>query len=229
MSSIKATARRAGLIYIVFALLGIFGYIYVPNHFVVRDDAAATASKIAAHATLYRMGILASLAGNLFFILLAVTLYELFRDVDRRKARLLVALVCVGVAGEIVNIAIRGAPLIFSSDSGYLAVFSKAQLDGLALGFLRLGNLLSQILSSFWGLWLFPFGFLTIKSGYFPKILGYLQFVAGIGYVVGCVTNVLALDVGPITSALLGAFVIGEFPIILWMAVMGAKEPQPVS
>jgi hypothetical protein len=229
MSSIKATARRTGLIYVLFALLGILGYVYVPNHFVVRDDAAATASKIAAHATLYRMGILASLAGNLLFILLAVTLYELFRDVDRRKARLLVALVCVGVAGEIVNLAIRSAPFIFSSEPSYLAVFSKAQLDGLALGYLRLGNFLSELLTSFWGLWLFPFGFLTIKSGYFPKILGYLQFVAGIGYVVGCVTNVLALDVGPITSALLAAFVIGEFPIILWMLVMGAKEPQPVS
>ncbi len=225
MTSVKATARRAGLIYVLFALLGIFGYLYVPSHFIVPDDAVATAGKIAESPMLYRMGILASLAGHILFILLAVTLYELFRDVDRNRARLLVALVLVGVAGEIVNLAFRAAPLVFSKESGYLSVFSDAQVDAIGFGLTRIGRTLSQLLTLFWGLWLFPFGYLAIKSGYFPKILGYLQYVAGIGYVVSCVTSVLALDMGPVTSALLTAFSAGEFPMILWMLIAGAREP----
>ena len=47
MNSIKATARKAGLIYVVFALLGIVGYLYVPSQFIVADDATATLAKIA--------------------------------------------------------------------------------------------------------------------------------------------------------------------------------------
>ena len=229
MNSIKATARRAGVLYFLFALLGIFGYLYVPSHFIVSDDAVATAGKIAETPMLYRMGLLGSLAGHILFILLALTLYELFRDVDRGKARVLVALVLVGVAGEIVNLAFRAAPLVFSSEANYLSVFPKQELDALSFGFVRLGRSLSQLLSMFWGLWLFPFGYLAIKSGYFPKILGYLQYVAGIGYVVSCVVSVLALDIGPLTSGLLTAFSVGEFPMVLWLLIIGARAPQPVS
>ena len=229
MNSIKATARRAGLIYVLFALLGIFGYLYVPSHFIVAGDAAATAGKIAESPMLYRLGLLGSLAGHILFILLVLTLYQLFRDVDRGKARFLVALVLVGVAGEIVNLAYRAAPLVLSSGDDYLSVFSKTELDALGFASIRVGRSLSQLLTLFWGLWLFPFGYLTIKSGYFPKILGYLQYVAGIGYVVSCVTGVLALDTGPVTSALLTAFSVGEFPMILWLLIVGAREPKPVS
>jgi uncharacterized protein DUF4386 len=229
MNSIKATARRAGLVYVLFALLGIVGYLYVPSQFVVANDAAATAAKIAANPMLYRIGILAALAGQLLFILLAVLLYELFRDVDRRKARILVALVLVGVAGEVVNLAFRAGPLVFTKENSYFADFSEPQLAALGFGFTRVGHSLSELLTSFWGLWLFPFGYLTVKSGYFPKVIGYLQYVAGIGYVVSCVTGILALDMGPVTSTILTAFSAGEFPMILWLLIVGAREPQSVS
>ena len=229
MSSIKATARKAGLVYVLFALMGIIGYLVVPSKFIVREDATATAAKIAANPMLYRCGILAALAGQLLFILLAVILYDLFRDVDRNKARLLVALVLVGVAGEVVNLAFRAGPLVFSKEFGYFSDFSGSQLAALGFGFTRLGSFLSLILTSFWGLWLFPFGYLAIKSGYFPKIIGYLQWVAGIGYVVNCVTGLLALDMGPVTSTILTAFSVGEFPMILWLLIVGARGPQSVS
>jgi len=228
MNSIKATARKAGLIYVVFALLGIVGYLYVPSQFIVADDATATLAKIAANPLLYRIGILASLAGQLLFIILAVLVYELFRDVDRRMARILVALVLVGIAGEVVNLAFRAAPLVFTSSRNTFSAFPKPELDALGFGFTRVGHSLSELLTSFWGLWLFPFGYLAIKSGYVPKILGYLQYVAGIGYVVNCVTGILALDMGPVTSTILTAFSAGEFPMIFWLLIAGAREPQPV-
>jgi hypothetical protein len=227
MNSIKATARRAGLVYVLFALCGIVGYLYVPSKFIVPTDAAATAAKIAANPMLYRIGILASLAGQLLFIVLAVLLYELFRDVDRRNARILVALVLVGVAGEVVNLAFRAAPLVFTSSNNAFAAVSKTELDTLGFGLTRVGHSLSELLTSFWGLWLFPFGYLAIKSGYFPKFLGYLQYVAGIGYVVNCVTGILALDMGPVTSTILTAFSAGEFPMIFWLLIAGAREPKP--
>jgi hypothetical protein len=35
----------------------------------------------------------------------------------------------------------------------------------------------------FWGLWLFPFGFLVFKSRFLPRILGILLIIAGFAYV----------------------------------------------
>jgi len=229
MNSIKATARKTGFVYVLFALLGIVGYLYVPSKFIVPTDAAATAAKIAANPMLYRIGILAALAGQLLFIVLAVLVYELFRDVDRRAARILVALVLVGVAGEVVNLAFRSGPLVFSSSNDVMSGISKPELDAVGFGLTRIGHVLSELLTSFWGLWLFPFGYLAIKSGYFPKIIGYLQWLAGIGYVTNCALGILDLDLGSVTSTILTAFSVGEFPMIFWLVIAGAREPATIA
>jgi len=56
------------------------------------------------------------------------------------------------------------------------------QLNAFAYIFMRLhsrGILVAQI---FWDLWLFPFGILVIRSHFIPRILGYLLFLAALGY-----------------------------------------------
>jgi len=226
MNSTKATARFAGLLYLLFSILAVFGYMYIPAAFVVSGDAAATARKITEGELMYRVGILASLVGHLLFIFLVLTLYQLFKDVDKRQARLMVALVCVGVAAEIVNLANRTAPLLLLSGASFLSVFTKPQLDALALGYLRLGNNLGQLLTAFWGLWLFPFGILTIRSGFLPKILGVSLMVAGVGYVVTCVVRIVFPAQIHVVSQVLTPLYFGELPIIFWLLIMGAKVPQ---
>ena len=191
MSSIKTTARLAGLLYVVMSIIMVFSYMYLPAKFMVPGDAAATARKITDAALLYRFGILGDLVAQILFIFVVLTLYQLFKDVSRTHARVMVVLVCVGVAAEIVNLATHLAPLILLSGADYLSVFTKPELDALAMGSLRLGNSLGQMLLAIWGLWLFPFGALTIKSGFFPKLLGYLLMVAGFAYVVSCVTSIV--------------------------------------
>ncbi len=224
MNSTNATARLAGLQYVLFSILAIFGYMVVPGRFVVLGDAAATAHKITEGAFLYRMGILASLTGHILFIFLVLTLYRLFEDVDRKQARLMVALVCVGAAAEIVNLANRVAPLVLLSGADYLSAFTQAQRESLALTFLRFGNSLAQLLTAFWGLWLFPFGILTIRSRLFPKFLGVLLLVSGVAYVVTCVVRLLLPDQFSVVSRIVSPLYLGEVVMVLWLAIMGAKE-----
>jgi hypothetical protein len=228
MSSIKATARFAGLLYVVMSILMVFGYLYVPATFIVSGDAAATARKITEGALMYRVTILAALVAQILFIFMVLTLYQLFKDVDKQQARLMV---CVAVAAELVVIANRIAPLMFLSDAGFLSVFTKPQLDALAFGFIRLGGNLARLLTAFWGLWLFPFGILTIKSGFFPRILGILLFVSGFAYVVTCFTFVVFPAQLNGVSQVMTPLYFGELAIVLWLPVMGARtprvEPQP--
>jgi uncharacterized protein DUF4386 len=224
MDSIRATARQAGLLYFLAAILMIFGYMYVPTLF--SGDAATTARKIAGNELLYRVCVLIAVASQILFLFAVLTLYKLFRGVDRQLARLMVALVCVGVAAEFVNIANRMSHLLLSSNADYLAAFTKAQRDALADGILVMGNNLGRFLTVFWGLWLFPFGIVTIKSGYVPRILGVLLMAAGAGYLLTCVTYIVFPDFLPVMTRIASPLYFGELPIILWLLVVGAREPD---
>ncbi|HET9940816.1 MAG TPA: DUF4386 domain-containing protein [Candidatus Eisenbacteria bacterium] len=224
MDSPKSTARLAGFLYVVMSALMIFSYMYVPSRF-LSDDAATTARNIADGASLYRLTILISLVSQILFVVVALTLYRLFRDVDRALARLMVGLVGVAIAAELVTIANRMTPLILLSGESYLSAFTKPQLDALVMGSILWGNNLARILTIFWGLWLFPFGILTIKSGYFPKILGYLLFASGVGYVVTSVTIIAFPEHIAAVSRVMSPLYFGELGMVLWLPFMGARDP----
>jgi len=225
VSPTHATARFAGVLYLLFAILAVVGYMVIPGRFVVAGDAAATATRITEGVTLYRVGILAALAGHVLFIFLVLALYELFKDVDRNQARLMVVLVCVGATAEIVNLANRMAPLVLLSDVGPAPALTRPQLELLSLGFLRLGNSLAQLLTVFWGLWLFPFGMLTIRSGFFPKVLGVLLLISGVAYVVTCVVRLVFPAQFHVIAPIVSPLYLGEVVMVLWLPIMGARVP----
>lgn len=225
MSATKRTARLAGVLYLAMAILSFFGYLYVPARFYVADNAAATVGRITDGIVLYRMGILSSLVGQVLFLFVALSLYELFKDIDKVQARALLILVCVGVAVEITNLLNRTAPLVLMSGASFLSVFSKDQLDAMALGFLRLGNSLGDLVTLLWGLWLFPFGILTIRSRYFPRFLGALLFVSGFAYVVTSITAVALPARLDLVSRLMSPLYFGELVMVLWLPIIGARVP----
>ena len=152
MNSIKATARRAGALYFLFLIVGLvdmFGF----SHFLVPGDATATARNVIAAELTYRIGILTDFVTLLLFIFLVVSLYNLLKGVDKWHAMLMVILVSVGVTIGLANILNKIAPLILLSGADYLSVFTKPQLDALALGFLNLNSNGNTVDTAFWGLW----------------------------------------------------------------------------
>lgn len=95
-----------------------------------------------------------------------MALYRLLSGVNKRQASLMVGLVLVSVAITFVNVLDNIAALTLFRGGDFLAVFDKHQLDALAMLFLRLhgeGHVVNEI---FWGLWLFPFGVLVMRSGF---------------------------------------------------------------
>src|SRR5438128_10048205 len=86
MNSIKNPGRFAGLLYVLVSIVGFFAMGYVPDKLIVHGNAAATASNIAAHETLFRLGIAAELVGQAGFIFVALALYDLLKGINRRHA-----------------------------------------------------------------------------------------------------------------------------------------------
>lgn len=225
-SSIRRTARLAGLVYFVTACIMVFAFMVQTRSFMVSGDAAATAQRIVEGESMYRIMVLTSLIAQIFFIFVALLLYQLFRNVDRWYARAMAVLVLVAIAADLVVIANRMAPIDLLIGNDFLSVFSRPQREALSLAFLYLGGNLSLVLTMFWGLWLIPFGILVIKSGWFPKVLGVLLMIAGIGYIL----TTFAFFVFPAQlktfRQVMTPLYFGEVPIILWMLIRGAKVPD---
>jgi hypothetical protein len=226
MNSIKATAHRAGVLYFVFMIVAIVGEFFFPA-FMVPGDATATARNITAADLTYRIGILTGLVTLVIFIFLVVSLYKLLKDIDKSHALLMVLLVAIGVAIALANLLNKLAPLVLLSGADYLSVFTKPQVDALALGFLRFHSSGAAVSTAFWGLWLFPFGILVIKSGFFPRILGFLLMVAGFAYLTSSVTSIVLPAYRHVVSQVMMPLYFGEVPIIFWLLIKGIHVKAP--
>lgn len=223
MNSTKKTARIAGFLYLLLALTGAFSILYVPSALVVFGDAAATAENIASSQLLFRAGILSGIVSHVVFVLLVLVLYHLLREISRKQAMLMVALVVISVATGFVNTINQLGALIALSGAEFLSVFEEPELDALAYLFIRLHSHGIQIIQIFWGLWLFPFGLLVYQSRFIPKILGVLVIVAGVGYLLGTITFLILPQYQSTLSTLITLLEMGELPIILWLLIVGAK------
>jgi hypothetical protein len=104
-----------------------------------------------------------------------------------------------------------------------LTAFTADQLQALVSLFLDLyehGFLISHI---FFGLWLFPMGYLVFKSGFLPKFLGILLIIAGFGYLADFILFFLFPGVGVTVSEF--TFV-GEVLLLLWLLLRGVNVKQ---
>jgi len=226
MRTVQQQARYAGFLYLLVALIAPLGLVVVPGQLFVAGDATATAANIAGSEWLVRLGIGSELLHQVVQVFLVLALYRLFKPVDETLAALVVILgVLLSTPIVFVNVLNEVAALILVSGAGYLAVFDKAQLDALANLFTVLHGQGIQVVSVFWGLWLFPFGLLVIRSGFIPRVLGYLLFVAGAAYVVGSFVALVVPQYDAIVQPITTVLAIAEIPIVLWLLIWGARTP----
>jgi hypothetical protein len=223
-------ARVAGALYLSLVITGPFSLIYVPNKLIVHGNATATAANILAHETLFRLAIVGDLIGTVLFIFAGLALYRLLSSVNRTHATVMTVLVLVSAAVAFVNVLNHIAALTLFRGADFLAAFDKPQRDALAMLFLRLyaqGIVINEI---FWGLWLFPFGVLVMRSRFLPRILGALLIVNCLAWVTVSLTALLL----PTYAATVNRYAIipetGELWIILWLLIKGARvEPLAVT
>jgi hypothetical protein len=227
MNSVKMTARVAGALYLLNGAAGLFSYKIVPGRLIVQGNATATANNILASEVLFRIGIVSELIGAVAFIFLAMTLYRLFNGVNKTHASLLVAFILVASSIMFLIVLNEIAALALFHGADYLSVFQKQQLDAQGMLVLDVHDQGVIVVSIFWGLWLFPFGVLVMRSGFFPRILGVLLIAACFGYVANALTLLLLPNYAPAVNLMNVLYVIlgaaGEGSILLWLLIKGAK------
>lgn len=222
MNSNKKTARIAGFLYLIVAITGFFSY-FVRGKLIVPGDASVTANNIMASEWLFRIGLMSELIMITCWILVAHALYKLFKPVNKNHVLLMVSFVLVGSAIVCINILSQFVALLVLNGADYLTVFGTDQLQSLAMLFLDLSKHGSFIAYIFFGLWLFPLGYLVFKSSFLPRIIGILLIIAGLGYLIEFFTFFFLpnFDVGITLFTFWG-----ELILLLWLLIKGIKIPE---
>ena len=224
MSSTRNPGRVAGFLYLILTVFAPFRLIYIPSKLLVHGDATATASNIAAHEFLFRLGILSDLICGTVMIFLVLALYRLLKGVDRNLAVLMVILGGVLPAAiDFLNVLNDAAALMLVRGADFLSVFEKPQRDALGMLFLRLHH--QEILAAeiLWGLWLFPLAILVYRSRFLPRFLGVWLIINGFAYVTISFTGLLLPHYEDTVSNYAFPALLGEMAFMLWLVIKGAR------
>ena len=223
MNSIQKTARTTGFLYMLLIPLGVLAMIYVPNTLFVPGDIATTVSYIMANQTLFRVSIVSALITQVVQIFVVLYLYKILKPVNKNHAVLMVVFILVAVPIAMLNELNHFAVLLLLNGTDYLTFFTSDQIQSLVAFFLDLrvtGIFIAQI---FWGLWLFPMGYLVYKSGFLPKIIGALLIVAVFGYLADSFIFFFVPDFGITFSEFT---FLGEMLITFWLLIKGVNVEQ---
>jgi hypothetical protein len=224
LKSINETARFSGILYLIAVPLAIFSVMYVPSTLIVPGDAATTANNIIGSEWLFRSGIVSMLIVQIIYILKPLILYKLLKPVNKNHAVLMVILMLVSIPIAFINELNKFATLLLLSGADHLTLFNPDQLHAQAMFFLDLytsGIVFAQI---FWGLWLFPLGYLVFKSGFLPRILGILLIIGCFGYLIDSLAFLLFPSYQEtIALIVMAPNFISEFALFLWLLIKGVN------
>ena len=220
----------AGVLYLLVGIFGGFAEGFVEPKMYVAGNAAATAANVVANSGLVRIGVVADLLDQTFFVFLALTLYLLLKHVNKNVARAMVVIVALAAGITCLNTVFEFEGLRVATDSAYVAAFGTAGANALVLLLLdsqHYGILIAQI---FFGLWLVPLGYLAYKSsGMFSKWLGVVLIVGGVCYLVDLLALFLVPDFGQQIHLFVGVIptTIAEVSMVIYLLVIGVKTSRP--
>jgi hypothetical protein len=221
-TSPQTYARVGGLLYLIIIVAGISGELLVRGSLVVSGNAAATANNITASRSLWRIGIAGDLLMHMCDVGLMLIFYVLLRPVNRNLAILAVLFNLVQTAVLVANKLNLLIPLFLLGDAEYLKAFTAEQRQALAYVSLRTHDYGFGFGLIFFGVTCIVVGYLIVRSGYLPRVLGILMQIAGACYLINSFALVLS---PPLASRLFPAILlppfVAESSLALWLLLKG--------
>lgn len=219
-------ARIAGFFYLILVVTGIFNLMYVPSVLIDSENPATTLVRIQRSEMLFRWGIVSGIVSYLAFGALVLALYELLHPVNRRHAQIMVILVLLSLPLSFGNLLPKFSVLTLISETAFVQGMSTVELQNQVMFHLASHNSGIQLSQVFWGLWLFPFGYLVYRSGFLPKMLGILLMAGCFGYLIeffgGFLSPVYPTTFLPTLVGLPAS--VGEIGICFWLLIMGTNQ-----
>lgn len=219
-------ARLAGFIYLVVIITGFYSLMYVPLQLIVWEDPGLTFRHISSSPSLFRLSIASSMLCYIAFAFLPLILYQLLKETHKNAARLMVIFAIISVPISFINLQSKFSVLTLVEGTDYLKVFDAKQLQVQVMLLLSNYNKGILIVQIFWGLWLFPFGYLVYRSGFLPKILGVFLMLGCLGYIMNVFGRTIIPDFPEyaISEYITLPASIGEIGMCLWLLIVGVNR-----
>ena len=226
----KRLARLAGLLYLVVLITGAPPELLVRGQLMVPGDVAATAANIRDSATLVRLAAFSDIVNVAAFLGVALVLYGLLRTVHAGAARAMLVFNAVSVAVMSLNTVNHIGAWLAATNDGFASAFGADSADALATMFLDMHSIGFSTAEVFFGLWLFPLGWMLWRSRAVPRPLAGLVMVGTVGYL----ANVTATFLSPglessLTPILTTPPALAETSLLVWLIVKGLALPGRTS
>ena len=222
-NSPNTVARAAGFFWLMTIITGMFGFV-AGGRFIVAGDAAATATNILSHESMYRVAFSANIIATACYLAVTVFIYVLLKPVDRNIALLQAFFSLAGCAIGLASSLLLLAPLEILKGASYAAVFTPQQLEAQALSFVNLSLAGNDVGLVFFGLHVLLIGYLIRHTTFLPRFLGVLLTITCICYLTSSFAHFFAL---PFRASLLPFVAIGgifgEGALTFWLLVKGVN------
>src|SRR6266550_5136893 len=227
-TSPRLTARVTGLLYLLTILTGVFAQGFVSERLVV-SDAAATATNILAHRSLFEWSFTVYMIEMACYmiemacqIMTTALFYFLLRPVSRSIALVAAFLSLSGCIIMTFSRVFYIVPLFVLGGVPYLNVFSPQQLQGLALLFLKVNDRGAAMALAFFRFKSLLNGYLIFRSAFLPRVLGVLSMLGGLGWL-----TFLYPPLGYSVFLYVAVFaLLGSAAMIFWLIVFGVNEQR---
>ena len=216
-------ARVAGALYLIIIVFGLWSEVFVRGSLIVAGDATETAANILASEGLFRASFTADSVMALCDVALAVLLYRLLRPVNATLALTAAALRLIQTAVIAASLLHQYAALLLLNGAGHAAAFEPDQLYALVVLALDMHGHGYDLGLIFFGASCLVLGFLVARSGYLPRVLGWLVMAAGVVYLVGSYTLFLFPAHAETVTPLYVVPVVSEVSLCLWLLIRGVN------
>src|SRR3954471_11869359 len=219
----RTKGRFAGAVYLLYIIAGVYAQAFVSERFIVFSDAAKTAASILANQSTYRLGLTVYLLEMAGQIATVVLFYQLLKPVSRTGAMLAAAFELTGCGIKIFSRLFYFAPLlVLGANNSYLSVFTKEQLDALALLLFKINDYGAAIALAFFGFATVLQGWLIYKSGFLPRWLGIIGMIGGLGWL-----TFLSPQLGMSLFMYVAVFaLLGLLALCVWLLTIGIDEQR---
>ena len=225
-SSQRKSALVAGIFLVIMGASAAFSYGYAHGNLIDGKDAATIYHNLQASRFLFAAELTGWVIIFLCDIIVALALFLFFRETDR-KVSFMTACIRIVYAG-ILGIAIYHLIAILP-----LAMHEPAS-TGKSLVMVHLGSF-ERIWSAgliLFGVHLLGLGYLSIRSGFVPRIFGWLLLFAGVCYfLVHSAKTITTGYEGSIETAemiLSLPMAIGEISFAIWLIIKGGKPAKKI-
>lgn len=225
--TIQRYARVAGVAMLLSIVFGGLGEAYLPAKIIVSGDAAASAANILAHPMLFRASFATYFVEGVCDVALCLLWYVILKPVNRHLALMSAFFGIVSMVMYAVAQSSFFAASLVVRDASVAAAFTVEQRNALVMICLRLSVMVAALFLAIYGIATMLRGWLIMRSGYLPKVLGILFMIGGFGFIVRTATYVLAPSLS--SAIYLLPMAAAGLPLMVWLLWRGVDVPALAS